>query len=416
MRTQTLQFLDRFLGKPVCLLLTLLRYVAAPFQRLDPRPPKSLVFIKLTEQGATVLACAAVQRAVELVGRANVYFWVFDKNRPILDILDLVPPENVFEVRADSVSSLGVDLLRTLAALRRLRVDAAADLELFARGSAALAYLSGARLRVGLHRFSSEGPYRGDLMTHRMQYNPHLHVAAHYLSLVEALTSDPGAVPLLKRTVTAEFAPPRFDPAPVEVSEIEALLVRKLGARPQGPVVLLNPNTSDLLPLRQWPAERFAAVGRRVLEVFPDASVLITGPSEEAAAAARVAAHIGSPRAVSLAGETSLRQLIVLYTLADVLVTSDGGPAHFASLTDIDTVALFGPETPALYGPLGSRVHVLWSALACSPCVSALNHRVSPCRNNVCMQSLTEEQVARQVIAVLRRRSASASLLPLLDA
>ena len=78
---------------------------------------------------------------------------------------------------------------------------------------------------------------------------------------------------------------------------------------------------------------------------------------------------------------------MVLYTMADILVTNDSGPGHFASMTDIDTVVLFGPETPALYGPLGDS-HVLWNGLACSPCVDPFIHRISPCNDNVCMSSI----------------------------
>ena len=87
-----------------------------------------------------------------------------------------------------------------------------------------------------------------------------------------------------------------------------------------------------------------------------------------------------------LAGRTTLRELFAVYDACDVLLTNDSGPGHFSSLTDIHTIVLFGPETPALYGPLGRNAHVLYTGLACSPCVNALNHRFSPCQNNVCMQ------------------------------
>ena len=64
------------------------------------------------------------------------------------------------------------------------------------------------------------------------------------------------------------------------------------------------------------------------------------------------ASAIGAERAVSFAGQTTLRELLTLYTIADVLVTNDSGPAHFASLTPVHTVVLFGPETPRLFGSL----------------------------------------------------------------
>ena len=100
---------------------------------------------------------------------------------------------------------------------------------------------------------------------------------------------------------------------------------------------------------------------------------------------------------ISVAGKTTLRDMLVLYSLADVLITNDSGPGHFASTTDIHNIVLFGPETPQLFGPLGENRHVVYAQLACSPCVSPYNHRFSPCTNNVCMQTITVDDVYREV-------------------
>jgi ADP-heptose:LPS heptosyltransferase len=118
----------------------------------------------------------------------------------------------------------------------------------------------------------------------------------------------------------------------------------------------------------------------------------------------------------SLAGRTTLRELFAVYDACDVLLTNDSGPGHFSSLTDIHTIVLFGPETPALYGPLGRNAHVLYTGLACSPCVNALNHRFSPCQNNVCMQTITAEQALEKVTLLLaqpNRRRPTLAVFPL---
>ena len=142
---------------------------------------------------------------------------------------------------------------------------------------------------------------------------------------------------------------------------------------------------------------------QRLLAAYPNATVVVTGAPAEGPAAATLCAAIGSPRAISLAGKTTLRELLTLYSLADVLVTNDSGPAHFASLTPIHTVVLFGPETPRLFGSLSRSTTIIWKELACSPCVSVFNHRLSPCRNNVCMQEITVADVYSAVEAALAR-------------
>ena len=419
MNPQLIGKIDRRLGKPICWALTLVRWIGKLFPASSPNQPvKKILFIKMIEQGATVLAYRALQTAVERVGRESVYFWVFQENRPILDLLEIIPPENVIVIRTQSPVQLALDMLGTLWHVRSMRFDASVDMEFFSRASAILAFLGGAKRRVGLHRFTSEGPYRGDLLTHRVQYNPYLHVAIQYHQLVETIWADPSEIPLLKVPAPAldsgQYDPSQFLPREGEAETVREILANLAGRLPEGSILLLNPNASDLLPLRKWATDRFIQLGQRLLSEDPDALLVITGAPSERDAAERVAKSIAADRCISIAGHTTLRQLMVLYTMADLLVTNDSGPGHFSSMTPIDSVVLFGPETPALFGPLGRRTHVIWANLSCSPCVNVINHRFSPCTNNVCMQEISVDAVHAKVSDILRRRKSNARELPVL--
>jgi ADP-heptose:LPS heptosyltransferase len=412
MNPRTVRLIDVWLGKPICFVLTALRRLGSAMgpPRGPAAPVRKILLIKMIEQGATVLAYRAILRAVELVGRENVYFMVFRENRFILDLLDLVPPENVLEIRSKEPLTLMVDLLRMTLRARRAGIDATVDMEFFSRASAIIGFLTGAPIRVGLHRFTSEGPYRGDLLTHRHQYNPFLHVAAAYYLLVESVKIDPAQTPQPKVLVPqVDFTPPRFVPAANQVAAVQATLDR-LAKRPVArPIVLLNSNASDLLPLRRWPTENFIALGKRILEEHPQVTLVLTGGHHEAEAGRQLAADI-SPLAISTAGETSLCDLIVLYTMADVLVTNDSGPGHFATLTGIASIVLFGPETPEVFGPISRSSEVVRLNLACSPCVNAFNHRFSPCDDPLCMKGITVDTVYERVDRRLRQFKAAAKL------
>ncbi len=401
MKPQTIRIIDIWIGSIACFKLTCLRRLRGVFSpRTSPLPPvKKILFLKLIEQGATVLAAGAIRRAVSLVGRENVFFLVFAENREILEIMDLIPRGNILVIRNAGFLTFITDLLGSLRAIRRLGIDATVDMEFFARASAIIAFLTGAVRRVGLHRFTSELPYRGDLMTHRIQHNPYLHTATAYALLVEALEMPPGEIPLPKKAVlTPAEPPPAFRAKEEEVALFRDLLAREgLAGDGPGPVILLNPNASDMLPLRKWPQENFFTLGAAILRDYPEARLVITGAPAEKEAAAELCARLASPRVVNLAGKTSLRELIILYTLADVLVTNDSGPGHFASLTDIHCLVLYGPETPKLFGALSKNSRALFAKFACSPCVNAFNHRFSPCTNNLCMQALSPEEVYGQV-------------------
>jgi len=339
------------------------------------------------------------------VGRENVYFVVFEENRFILDLMDVIPHENVFSIRKEDIVTSLLETFRALRGIWREKIDTALDMEFLSRSSAILAYLSGARVRVGFHAFFGEGPYRGDLMTHRVRYNPHLHTSTTFALLVEALDVPAENLPTFDLKLDeCEDGPPSFKAAPHEAAEVERIVAGLTGKPAMPPLILLNANASDLLPLRRWDPQNYVQLARRLLARFPEIGIGFTGAKEEAPVIERLVEQVGDLRCFSLAGRTTLRQLLVLYGLANVLVTNDSGPAHFASLTSIYTITLFGPETPLLFAALTPRNKWLWAGIACSPCVSALNNRQSRCTDNVCMQRITVDQVFEAVLEAYRKR------------
>lgn len=393
--TRKLQFIDRWIGMFVCGVLTFIRRLSgSSVAGSIARKPSKILFVKFAEQGSTVLAYHAICRAIEMVGRENVYFLVFEENRFILDVMHLIPEQNVVTVGHKSIFDAGLHALSALKRLRKLRIDAAIDLEFFSRSSAALTFLSGAGSRVGFHTFFGEGPYRGDLMTHRLLYNPYIHTSQNFQLMVEALEQAPDRLPTFEGKIPApDLVSPQFVASPAAEQEVRAIIQRESGRSGEPALILLNPNASDLLPLRKWPTDRYVDLARRLLERFPDVSIGMTGAPDEVETIRRVAAQVGSPRCFSFAGKTTLAQLLVLYTLSELLITNDSGPAHFASMTPVTVITLFGPETPLLFRALTPRAIPIWMQLPCSPCVNAYNNRQSPCRDNICMKSITVDHV-----------------------
>jgi ADP-heptose:LPS heptosyltransferase len=393
--TRTLQFIDRWIGMLVCGVLSLARLLMPGRQSENlTRKPTKILFVKFAEQGSTVLAYQAISRAIGMVGRENIYFLVFEENRFILDVMNLIPRENVITVSHENLFDAALNALGALNRIRRLGIDAAIDLEFFSRSSAALAFLSGAKSRVGFHTFFGEGPYRGDLMTHRLLYNPYVHTSQNFQLMVEALEKAPDRLPTFEGSVSApNTVLPRFAAPVADREEVRAIVRRESGQEGELRLILLNPNASDLLPLRKWPTDRYVELARRLLERFPEVWISLTGAPDEAERIGRVGEEVGSPRCFSLAGKTTLSQLLVLYTLSELLITNDSGPAHFASMTPITVITLFGPETPLLFRSLSPRAIPIWMQLPCSPCVNAYNNRQSPCRDNVCMKSISVDHV-----------------------
>jgi ADP-heptose:LPS heptosyltransferase len=407
----TLQRTDRWIGAPLCAILTLLRRIFESAGPSGPHQVQRILFVKFAEQGSTVLAYPAIRRATEMVGRENVYFVVFEDNRFILDAMEIIPNGNVITIATQSLFGLAASALRAVFRVRKIRIDAVVDMEFLTRFSAILTFTTGAKSRVGFHTFFGDGPYRGDLMTHRLLYNPHLHTSQMFEAMVEALTRDPAVLPTFDFTPSVNQPLARFRPSLSEVAEINALLQRENARIGSAPLILLNPNAGDLLPLRRWPPQRYVQLAQRLLERYPDLFIGFTGAPAEAAANNQLADEIGSSRIIPLAGKTTLRQVLVLYARSEILVTNDSGPAHFASMTPIRVVTLFGPETPALFAARSPNATALWAGIACSPCVNAYNNRQSVCRNNLCMQAITVDDVFKEVTRIYDslKRSTSGS-------
>jgi len=390
--------IDYWAGVPLCGLMTGVLWLWRLFRQPGPERGRNVLFIELSEMGSAVIADNALKRAKLLFPGAEVYFLIFAKNRPSLDVMGTIPPERTLTIRADNLVTLVVDTVKAVVAMRRLDLLVTIDMEMFSRFAALLTFFSGAPRRVGFHRFFSEGLYRGELLTHRVVFNPHRHIAKAFLSLVHAAAEPVATNPHTKKAFTDEEI--RLTPVVPPQAASDAFRARLRAAFPVLDKarywIVLNPNSSELMPLRRWPVERYTELARRLLE-DERVAILVTGVKGEHAEAERLCSAAASDRALNLAGFTRMDELVPLYAMAAAMVTNDSGPAHFASPTGLRTFVLFGPETPALYGALNPNAEFIYAELACSPCVSALNHRKSACDDAVCMKVITVEAVLERV-------------------
>src|SRR6266480_2015920 len=130
--------------------------------------------------------------------------------------MEIMSKENVITIATQSHFGLALSALRAVLRVRKIRIDAVVDMEFLTRFSAIVTFTTGAKSRVGFHTFFGDGPYRGDLMTHRLLYNPHLHTSEMFEVMVEALTRDPAMLPTFDFTPSGNQPLARFRPSPSE--------------------------------------------------------------------------------------------------------------------------------------------------------------------------------------------------------
>jgi len=401
----TMRAIDHWVGVPLCAIaspiVALVDGLKNIFSR-GPDAPRKLLFIELSEMGSAILVDPAMRNAQ--ARGAELFFLIFKSNRASLTLLNTVKPENIFTIDSSSLGGLIKDTLKFLLVARKHRIDTVIDLELFSRFTALLTGLCGARHRVGYHIFHGEGLWRGFMLTRKVHYNPHIHITKNFLSLIHAAFANEIEVPFSKIHIADSEV--RLEQAVIDPAALNKVRERieKLAAdtgiqfkQGQQRLILVNPNASDLLPQRRWAQQRFSELIQGLNQRYPNDLILITGSPAEFEYVEKVRVVADVKNALNFAGQVSFAELPPLYTLSDVMVTNDSGPGHFSAVTPLHTVVLFGPETPALYGSVGKSISIT-AKLACSPCVSAANHRKTPCHNNVCMQAITVSQVIEKMV------------------
>lgn len=142
-----------------------------------------------------------------------------------------------------------------------------------------------------------------------------------------------------------------------------------------------------------WRDDRFIELGRKLVEEKGLKAVLAGSPADKEELD-RMAASIGKG-AVNMAGQTDLKELFALFSLARFAVTVDSGPMHIAAASGTRTVALFGPTAPWRTGPYGPGHAIVRKGLPCSPCFKR------KCAAPRCMGEITVDDVMDGVNSIM---------------
>ena len=405
MKLQTQRFIDRWVGQLLCGAVSAwVRFTglwSAP-ARLGSAP-KNILVILLSEMGSIVLAGPMFAALRRQYPGAAIHILQLKKNQEVSKLLSLTEVKYMHTLDDSSGGSLVRDILSVSLTMRRLGLDAVIDCELFSRVSALLSFSTGAAVRAGFTPHTQEGLYRGSFINHAIPYNPYQHISKQFLSLVDALHS-PDGMPRNRAGAIREIP---CEPELAVHFTPEELATYRDKIQADHPVtkdrqLVLVYAGGGILPERAWPAEHYARVVQGLCAAGH--AVGLIGLKDDAVLARDLKTRVGSEACIDLTGYTkSIRELLMLMHASSLLITNDGGPSHFATVTPIQTMVFFGPETGKLYGPLGKRTIILESGVACSPCLTAYNHRLTFCDgDNQCLKRIAPDPVLDQALGFLQ--------------
>jgi len=335
-----------------------------------PLAPQRILIVLLGAIGDVTRALPLLTRLRRAYPKAHIAWAVEPAAAPLLD--DHPALNEVLLYRRTRGSLAFLPFLRDI---RRRRFDLVLDLQRHAK-SGLVSRWSGAPLRLGFHRKNSkEGNWLFN--THTIAPVPDFSLKlGQYLKFADALGLPDDGVHFELRLRKEEE------------QQVEARLAET--ARPFAAFFLGSRWSS-----RFWFPQATAKVARTLIQEYGMGVVLLGGQSE-AAFAQEVSKAVGGG-VTNLSGQTTLRDLIGIFTRARLALGPDSGPMHLAAATGTPVISLWGATSPMRSAPWGSEALVLQGPAACSPCY------VRHCQiGRACMQRIRPEQVlevARRVLS-----------------
>jgi heptosyltransferase II len=246
--------------------------------------------------------------------------------------------------------------------------------------SALVPWLAGIPVRLGK---SSDG--RSLLLTGRFSEDetpPLRHEVRYYLNLVRHFG------------IEGTDLPPRLCTTPAEERAVEVLLAGE-GIRAGDHVIAINPGAT-YGSAKRWYPDRFADVARRLAAEWR-ARIVILGSAGEADIAADIAQRLGGA-CLSMAGRTTVRELMALIKRSDFMITNDSGPMHIAAAFGVPLAAIFGPTDHTGTAPYTGRAVIVRKDVACAPC------KLRECpADHCCMTAVTADDVVAAALALWDR-------------
>lgn len=160
-------------------------------------------------------------------------------------------------------------------------------------------------------------------------------------------------------------------------------------------VITLNPGGNWML--KRWVPEYYAQLANVLIQKYK-ARIIITGSANDLPLAQYIASKIET-KPIIACGKTTLKELGALLERSNLFISADSGPVHIAASLGVPIVALFGPTSPQVTGPLGKgKIMIIHKDIGCViPCYKV------DCKDNRCMKAISVNDCLEAASAIIGR-------------
>jgi len=381
------KIIDRYVGIPLLVGTRLFHtFKGSRFgENGHGKEAKKILVVYLSGIGDTVMLTTCVEAIAKAYPTAHISFLSSSQNHNIVkDNPYLVGCHRLETTKG--VATFFRSLTEIVRNIQCTGYDLVLDFEQFLRLSAIMCLISKAKITVG---FRTRHQSRHLAYTHTCPFDPSLHTLKNFCRLLDSSGIATEAKHLTPIAVTKEDR------------DLVTDILTEHGISNKLLLVGIHPGSGGTATSRRWKPDNFGIVADRLITDH-HATVVFTGSQKEWTLIEDIRSNMKyRSSSFNLAGKLTLSQLPAAIQRFSAFVSNDTGPLHIAAAMQVPVVALFGPNTPSRYGPIGRRHQIIYKSLDCSPCIIAHEGKVPYCRNNRCMREITPEEVCKTIENIL---------------
>lgn len=335
-----------------------------------------ILIIKWSALGDILLSLPAMAAIRKKFPKAKILLLTSKAGR---DIVARYPYVDEFIIYNKKKSLKGVsEIIDISSQARKEEIDVSLDLQ-NNKKSHMLSYFSFAKRRIGYKSRKLDFFLNEAIDDERIPMPP----IKHQFKLLKTLGIDPV-----------------YDIAQLKISEKEdnyaCALIREGWVANKEILIGINCGASQRWQTKRWSTEKMA----KLCDILAQNNirVIITGSKEDTPFASKISMLTRS-KPLNVTGKTTLMELAALIKHCRVFVTSDSAPMHLASFLKIPFVAIFGPTDPKRHLQAEGEYRLIYKKPKCSPCYN------SKCKNRICMDEITPEEVSVAITELLKEKS-----------
>jgi len=387
MNLKLIRIVDYYFGIPIIQLLRPIKLFRRSAEINENFHPKKILLIKFFGLGNLILSSPVLKKIKDKFPGAEMHYLTLSSNRGILECYkDYVKKPVYLDMKG---INLPMETFKILKMLRKEKYDQVIDLDQFSRYSAIISFLANPKVSLG---YKTKDAKRHYLYDKTAEYRGSKHVTEEFVDILKPFgIASREKIKLLP-----------LKTGPQEKRNVEKWLNESRLANKK--IIGVHIGVGENAPQRKWPY--FKELVEEVLKKTGFYVVLTAGPKEYEDCESLIKSvgideKIKDSR-IKITKGIKLAELPYLMEKLALFISNDTGPLHMAAAQGKAVIGLYGPNTPALYGPYTDKKIIFYKRLKCSPCITNFNNKETICGNPVCVGEIRVSEVFEAIMRVAK--------------